>query len=59
VSRPLLAGLDAAGRAARLAELLEARQPWYAEADHLVDASGSPDEVVERIVSLLPGHGAV
>ena len=30
VSRPLLAGLDAAGRADRLAELLEARRPWYA-----------------------------
>lgn len=59
VSRPLLAGLDAAGRRRRLAELLESRQPWYAAADHRVDASGSPDEVVERIVSLLTEHGTV
>ncbi len=58
VSRPLLSGLDAAGRADRLAELLEARRPWYAAADHRVDASGSPDEVVERIVSLLTGPAA-
>ena len=57
-SRPLLAGLDAAGRAERLAALLEARRPWYAAADQRVDASGSPDEVVERIVSRLTGHGA-
>jgi shikimate kinase len=59
VSRPLLAGLDAAGRAGRIAELLESRQTWYAEADHRVDASGSPDEVVEQIMALLSGHGTI
>ncbi len=52
-SRPLLAGVDAAGRAAKLEALLAARQPYYEAADHRVEASGPPDAVVDRIVARL------
>ncbi len=54
-SRPLLAGLDAAGRAEKLAALLAARAPSYAAADHRVDAVGPPEVVAERIVTALGG----
>lgn len=54
-SRPLLAGLDPAGRAAKLEALLESRRPYYAAAHYRVDASGSPDAAVERIVALMSG----
>jgi 3-dehydroquinate synthase len=58
-SRPLLAGVDAAGRAAKLEALLAVRQPYYAAADHCVDASGTPDAVAERIVARLGDSEAV
>jgi len=51
--RPLLAGVAPAARLERLRELLAAREPFYAAADHAVDATGAPDEVVERIVEQL------
>ena len=39
-NRPLLAGLDRAGRERRLAELLEARRPAYEQADHTIATDG-------------------
>jgi shikimate kinase len=53
-ARPLLRGLDAGGRAARLAELLAAREPAYATAAVVVDTDGLDvarvaDAVVERL----------
>ena len=55
-SRPLFAGVEAAGRAAKIRELLTARQAHYAGAHHRVDATGTPDDVVDRIVDLLRGR---
>lgn len=52
-SRPLLAGLDAAARLEKLTGLLEERLPFYRLARIHVDASGTTDEVVERIVDEL------
>ncbi len=46
--RPLLRGRDEAG----LRALLEARLPRYREADHRVDASRPPAEVVEEVCLL-------
>ncbi len=54
-SRPLLAGGDAESRASRLAELLEARRPYYAGAHHRVDATGDPEAVVDAIFARLAG----
>lgn len=51
--RPLLAGLTAGARRAKLEALLTARRVHYAAAHHRVDASDEPDAVVERIVALL------
>jgi shikimate kinase len=51
--RPLLAGLDRNGQLARLQALATERMPHYCRANHRVDASGSADEVVERIVERL------
>jgi len=48
--RPLLAG-DSATVRARLAELLMARRSAYAEADVVVDAEGSPQDAVRRLLS--------
>ncbi|MEZ4279322.1 MAG: 3-dehydroquinate synthase [Myxococcota bacterium] len=57
-SRPLLAGVGADERKARLTALLEARRPFYAGAQHRVDASGEPESVVEAILSQLGGGEA-
>lgn len=54
-SRPLFAGVAPGGRAAKLETLLSARQQHYAKAHHRVDATGYPDDVVERIVGLIGG----
>jgi shikimate kinase len=54
--RPLLAG--AADPAARVRELLEAREPAYADADHRVDvATGTPEEIAERIAARIEEGG--
>lgn len=55
--RPLLAGLSGAERAARLAALLEERGRFYAEAHHVVEASGPPEEVAARVAEELAGSG--
>lgn len=57
-SRPMLAGLDREARAARLAELLEARRDAYEAAQHQVDANAAPDVVVGRILALLTEQGS-
>ncbi len=54
-SRPLLAGLDAAGRRGRLAALLESRRRFYERAHVRVDGSAEPDVVVEQIRARLVG----
>lgn len=54
-SRPLLAGVDAGERAARLAELVDARRPYYAGAHHRIDATGDPEDVVDAILAHLAG----
>ena len=52
--RPLLAGLSADERLARLTGLLEEREPAYASADLAVDTDGrSAGEVAARIARLL------
>lgn len=50
VHRPLLAGDPAVVRA-RLAELFSRRRSAYAEADVVVDAEGSPQDAVHRLLS--------
>ena len=52
-SRPLLAGLDSAARLEKLVGLLEERLPIYRRARIQVDASGTTDEIVERIIDEL------
>jgi shikimate kinase len=53
-TRPLLNVPDPA---ARLAELIEQRYPFYAEADVTVDSDDSPPEVtVERVIAALRLH---
>lgn len=53
-ARPLLAGLDAAGRRRRLTALLSEREPHYESAHIAVDTDGlDPDEVAARIESEL------
>jgi len=53
-ARPLLAGLDAAGRLTRVQELLSAREPAYAAARECVDTDGrSVDEVAAEVASRL------
>lgn len=56
--RPLLAGLDRAGRRARLEALLAERRPHYERADHRVDATGRTEDVVAAIEAALEGAGA-
>ncbi len=52
--RPLLAGLDAAGREARLAALLAERRAAYERARVVVDVDGAPvGQVVEEILKAL------
>lgn len=53
-TRPLLAGLDAAGRRRKLAELLAAREPAYRSAQLTIDTDrlslrGVVDELVARL----------
>jgi shikimate kinase len=58
-SRPLLAGLDAAGRLAKLRELLAQREPAYMQAHHVVDSdSGNPRRIAREIVARLGGTPA-
>jgi len=58
MSRPLLAGLDEAGRLAKLRELLAQREPAYLRAHHVIDADhGNPRRVAREIVALLGGAG--
>jgi shikimate kinase len=53
-SRPLLAGLDHAGRVARLRELAAARRPAYAQAAFRIDTEGrTPAQVADAIVQAL------
>jgi shikimate kinase len=53
-SRPLLAGLDAAGRLAKLRELIAQREPAYMRAHHIVDVdSGSPRRIAREIAARL------
>jgi shikimate kinase len=55
-SRPLLAGLDPAGRLAKLREMLAQREPAYLRAHHVVDADrGNPRRVAREIATLLAG----
>jgi alkanesulfonate monooxygenase SsuD/methylene tetrahydromethanopterin reductase-like flavin-dependent oxidoreductase (luciferase family) len=42
----------------RVRELLEAREPAYADADHRVDvATGTPEEIAERIAARIEEGG--
>ena len=52
-SRPLLSGLDHAAQLARLEALLAEREPFYLQANIRIDAMGSAEEVVDRIVDQL------
>jgi shikimate kinase len=55
-SRPLLAGLDEAGRLAKLRELLAQREPAYMQAHHIVDVNGgSPRRIAREIATLVGG----
>lgn len=55
-SRPLLAGLDDAGRLAKLRELLAQREPAYMQAHHIVDADGgNPRRIAREIAALVSG----
>jgi shikimate kinase/3-dehydroquinate synthase len=54
--RPLLSGLDEAGRLARLSELLAAREPHYAAADLALDTEGrGVEELAAEIAARLGG----
>lgn len=58
-SRPLLAGLDAAGRLAKLRELIAQREPAYMQAHHIVDADhGNPRRIAREIAALVAGAAA-
>jgi shikimate kinase len=51
-SRPLLAGLDAAGRLAKLRELLAQREPAYMQAHHVIDTdAGNPRRIARWIAA--------
>jgi len=52
-SRPLLADLDPEGRREKLRALLEERRPLYERASIQVDASGSAEETVDRILAAM------
>ena len=52
-SRPLLAGLDRAGQIEKLGMLLSERLPFYQQATIQIDARGTPDDVVGRILDAL------
>ena len=57
--RPLLAGLDDEGRRARIAEMLEEREPSYARGDLFVtsDDVKTPEETAVEVISLLRDFG--
>lgn len=58
-SRPLLAGLDAAGRLAKLRELLAQREPAYMQAHYIVDVdAGNPRRIAGEIAALVAGKAA-
>lgn len=48
-TRPLLSGLDHAGAARYLASQLEVRRPFYEQAQLVIDAALSPDDVASAI----------
>ncbi len=52
-SRPLLAGLGKSECTARLQALLDERRPFYERAHFQIDAEGTSEEVVARIVARL------
>jgi shikimate kinase len=53
-SRPLLSGLDEAGRLAKLRALLAQREPSYMQAQHVVDTdAGSPRRIAHEIAAKL------
>jgi shikimate kinase len=59
-SRPMLAGPDGRplrGEAlhARVADLLAAREPFYAQADLAIDADAAPDVVAREVAEALAG----
>jgi shikimate kinase len=55
-TRPLLAGLDAAGRLAKLRDLIAQREPAYMQAHHIVDADGgNPRRIAREIAALVGG----
>jgi shikimate kinase len=56
-SRPLLAGLDAPGRLAKLRELLAQREPAYMQAHYIVDADGGNPRRIAREIATLVGAG--
>jgi shikimate kinase len=50
-SRPLLAGLDAAARLARITDLLAQRAPHYEAATLVIDTDGcTPEDVARRVL---------
>ncbi len=55
-NRPLLAGLGEAECAARLRSLLDERRPFYERARFQIDAEGTGDEVVDRIMVRLEAN---
>jgi shikimate kinase len=58
-SRPLLAGLDAAARLAKLRELMAQREPAYMHAHHIVDANArNPRKIAREIAALVGGDPA-
>ena len=57
-TRPLLAGLDAAGRRAKLAELLAVREPAYRQAHITVDTDRNSLRRVAREIAALLGEAA-
>jgi len=57
--RPLLAGLDASSRLARLRELLAAREACYEAAELTIDTDGrTPEQVAEAICAALGEEAA-
>jgi shikimate kinase len=58
-SRPLLAGLDAAGRLAKLRALIAEREPAYMQAHLIVQAdAGNPRRIAREIVARTGGAPA-
>jgi shikimate kinase len=58
-ARPLLAGLDAAGRRAKLAALLAEREPAYRTAALSIDTDGRPlRAIVDELAAALAGSAS-